>query len=153
MDALFSVVDNPQIQDLLWEYAQRRREADPAFAEDLEEALQRAGFKTGGLSAHEQGRMEADAFWEGEIEGLLQIIARLVGALTLTPEGALDAKRVMEATERAEAALREMDFRYCRVCGCSENDACPPTCAWVEPDLCSSCASPKLVVDNKQTGG
>lgn len=28
----------------------------------------------------------------------------------------------------------------CRVCGCTDNQACPEGCWWVEPDLCSSCA-------------
>lgn len=29
--------------------------------------------------------------------------------------------------------------RRCRVCGCTDARACPPTCCWVEADLCSSC--------------
>lgn len=28
----------------------------------------------------------------------------------------------------------------CRVCGCTQNNACPGGCYWVEPDLCSACA-------------
>jgi predicted Fe-S protein YdhL (DUF1289 family) len=28
----------------------------------------------------------------------------------------------------------------CRVCGCTEVDACDPPCSWVEKDLCSGCA-------------
>lgn len=36
----------------------------------------------------------------------------------------------------AERAL----LPYCRVCGCSDDDACPGGCYWVEPDLCSACA-------------
>jgi len=28
----------------------------------------------------------------------------------------------------------------CRVCGCTEMDACPVGCSWVEEDLCSVCA-------------
>jgi len=32
-------------QDLLWEYAQRRREVDPEFSDDLEEALISHGFE------------------------------------------------------------------------------------------------------------
>ncbi|MEA4895782.1 MAG: hypothetical protein VB064_11040 [Oscillospiraceae bacterium] len=28
----------------------------------------------------------------------------------------------------------------CRVCGCTEDNACPGGCCWVEPDLCSTCA-------------
>lgn len=29
----------------------------------------------------------------------------------------------------------------CRVCGCTELDACPGGCSWVEEDLCSRCAN------------
>ena len=28
----------------------------------------------------------------------------------------------------------------CRVCGCTEHQACPGGCYWVEDDLCSACA-------------
>jgi hypothetical protein len=31
--------------------------------------------------------------------------------------------------------------RACRVCGCTDDRACPGGCWWVEADLCSSCAS------------
>jgi ParB family transcriptional regulator, chromosome partitioning protein len=27
----------------------------------------------------------------------------------------------------------------CRVCGCTEDDACPDGCWWIDPDLCSQC--------------
>lgn len=27
----------------------------------------------------------------------------------------------------------------CRLCGCTDNHACPGGCWWVEPDLCSAC--------------
>lgn len=27
----------------------------------------------------------------------------------------------------------------CRVCGCTEMDACAPSCSWVDADLCSVC--------------
>ena len=35
---------DPDAQSLLWEYAQRRRATDPAFAAGLEQALKTAGF-------------------------------------------------------------------------------------------------------------
>ncbi len=38
-------VEDPTAQSLLWEYAQRRRELDAAFADDLEYALRGAGFE------------------------------------------------------------------------------------------------------------
>jgi hypothetical protein len=31
-------------------------------------------------------------------------------------------------------------FIRCRVCGCTEIDACDPPCSWIEEDLCSGCA-------------
>lgn len=38
-------VKDPTAQDLLWEYAQRRRVVDAEFAEDLETALWLAGYR------------------------------------------------------------------------------------------------------------
>ena len=35
---------DPMAQDLLWQYAQRRRSVDPVFADDLEEALRLKGY-------------------------------------------------------------------------------------------------------------
>ncbi len=29
--------------------------------------------------------------------------------------------------------------QVCRVCGCSENDACDEGCSWAELDLCTAC--------------
>src|SRR5678816_4510670 len=37
-------VKDPTAQDLLWEYAQRRRKIDAEFSEDLETALRSAGY-------------------------------------------------------------------------------------------------------------
>jgi hypothetical protein len=33
-----------------------------------------------------------------------------------------------------------LNERKCRVCGCTDNHACPGGCYWVEPGLCSVCA-------------
>ena len=30
------------------------------------------------------------------------------------------------------------DVRECRVCGCTDNQACEGGCSWVEADLCSA---------------
>lgn len=32
-------------------------------------------------------------------------------------------------------------IRACRVCGCTEDDACPSCCSWYSDDLCSVCAA------------
>lgn len=38
-------VKDPAAQDLLWEYAQRRRSVDSEFSDDLEAALRSAGYR------------------------------------------------------------------------------------------------------------
>ena len=44
--------------------------------------------------------------------------------------------------ERIMKTINEVvrPLQTCRVCGCSEDRACPGGCYWVEPDLCSTCA-------------
>lgn len=29
--------------------------------------------------------------------------------------------------------------RRCRICGCTDDHACVPTCSWVSRDMCSTC--------------
>ena len=41
----------------------------------------------------------------------------------------------MPALEKALDAQRR-----CRVCGCTDDNACPGGCYWMEDDLCSECA-------------
>ncbi len=45
---------------------------------------------------------------------------------------------VMEALETAGVDLN----RRCRMCGCTELNACEGGCSWVEADLCSACTGP-----------
>lgn len=33
------------------------------------------------------------------------------------------------------------DVPRCRVCGCTDEEACPGGCIWAAPDLCSKCAN------------
>lgn len=48
-------------------------------------------------------------------------------------------KRTKEeaAQELPEEPL--FDIWRCRVCGCTDEHACPDGCYWVEEDLCSAC--------------
>lgn len=49
-------VKDPTAQDLLWEYAQRRRPVDPEFSDDLETTLRTAGYtppEHGGAASEE----------------------------------------------------------------------------------------------------
>lgn len=43
--------------------------------------------------------------------------------------------------DQARPPFAVFDVRTCRDCGCSDDDACMPTCWWVEQDLCSACES------------
>ncbi|MDD3057138.1 MAG: hypothetical protein PHO72_02405 [Sphaerochaeta sp.] len=47
-------------------------------------------------------------------------------------------ERAETVDERAETV--DEDEQKCRVCGCTDDMACPGGCYWVEPDLCSRCA-------------
>lgn len=80
----------------------------------------------------------------------LQALARLVAAAgpfvdkaadRPSPPGMSDNERdIFAAHFGAVTTLRREKFRYCRVCGCSEHDACERGCSWVDADLCSACA-------------
>lgn len=52
-----------------------------------------------------------------------------------------DFTTAAELAERLEAERAALTVvAACRVCGCTDDRACPGGCAWVEPDLCSVCA-------------
>lgn len=42
-------------------------------------------------------------------------------------------------------------LRACRVCGCTELNACPGGCCWVEEDLCSACVPEGEVARDPRT--
>lgn len=45
-----------------------------------------------------------------------------------------------ELTAEVLRGWRSLDHeRTCRVCGCTDDNACTPPCSWVEADLCSAC--------------
>lgn len=49
-------VKDPSAQDLLWSYAQRRREVDAEFSDDLEKALRLAGYAPRTVKSRLEGR-------------------------------------------------------------------------------------------------
>ncbi len=42
-----------------------------------------------------------------------------------------------------------IDFRRCRVCGCTDDYACPGGCYWIEENLCSACAGITLFLEDR----
>lgn len=50
-----------------------------------------------------------------------------------------------QAAAEAPDVLPDGKFKFsatgrCRVCGCTDERACPGGCVWAEPSLCSRCA-------------
>jgi hypothetical protein len=37
--------------------------------------------------------------------------------------------------------------RQCRICGCTDDEACPGGCSWSQPEICSTCALRQQVAD------
>lgn len=60
-----------------------------------------------------------------------------VGADT-APSFAEQMRQDAEADELADGGTLEP--RRCRICGCTDDEACEGGCSWVEEDLCSTCA-------------
>jgi hypothetical protein len=48
---------------------------------------------------------------------------------------------IEECNKLLEEDSPQQEKRRCRVCGCTDDHACPGGCYWVAPDLCSACAS------------
>jgi hypothetical protein len=70
---------------------------------------------------------------------LLEIISRMLACMEAIEQDRVDGFRWMDALERAGDMLTQYEFRRCRVCGCSQIDACPSCCGWAEEDLCTAC--------------
>lgn len=55
-----------------------------------------------------------------------------------------------EFTDRVARQFLNLAYEErCAICGCTEDDACPPGCHWVDKSLCSSCMPP---AEPKTTG-
>ncbi|HST80939.1 MAG TPA: hypothetical protein VLL08_04250, partial [Kineosporiaceae bacterium] len=39
--------------------------------------------------------------------------------------------------------------RKCRVCGCTDDEACPGGCSWSQPEICSTCAARQHRLDEQ----
>ncbi|MGH6967795.1 MAG: hypothetical protein ACREEN_01650 [Stellaceae bacterium] len=80
-------------------------------------------------------------------ERVLQVVSRLVAAVERL-RGGTDIRGQPEeaALDVAYDVLDEEQIPRCRVCGCTENDACDGGCSWATPKrtLCSNCADALL---------
>ncbi len=57
------------------------------------------------------------------------------------------------ALEAAVACLEEDEptggVRTCKVCGCTDEEACAGGCSWAQPAICSTCADRQAVADQQ----
>jgi hypothetical protein len=63
----------------------------------------------------------------------------MLAAMESSEVGGIDGESWEEAKARSQAELGARSFRRCRVCGCSELDACEDGCGWAAEDLCTAC--------------
>lgn len=51
-----------------------------------------------------------------------------------------EVKRIHPVPTKGRQGLFDVPWvPTCRICGCTDDHACPGGCYWVEPDLCSAC--------------
>lgn len=108
--------------------------------------------------------LHAPGAGQGILFGALAAVARFVAGydamVVKDDEGLAEALRkgFLETLRQYRSVNRLgwdalFDGKICRVCGCTEDRACPPPagpCAWVEPGLCSN---PACVAAAAATGG
>ncbi len=96
------------------------------------------------LNINTAGRKER----QGKTEGVKICLRELSELLIENSEALEAAEEVTEETpatvpdeisDALEVAEEVPEEAVCRVCGCTDNHACPDGCYWVEPDLCSQC--------------
>lgn len=116
-------------QDLLWEYAQRRRSIDAEFSEDLEAALRAKGFVPGSpyslneINSHPKRIRElyiqGRSIWGIEKLSLAKIIVRLGVDLGKLCRFERDATKDEQAhtQENLETAMGNVIFSMIRWCG------------------------------------
>lgn len=65
-----------------------------------------------------------------------ETLEELVAQIEAQDQKMLERDRELEAKAKVGGATPGV----CRVCGCTDECACPGGCSWVESDLCSACA-------------
>lgn len=73
---------------------------------------------------------------EGPICWLLEDVRRFVEPIAMPGKQGL-----FEVEDWHFSAPYVLAGPRCRICGCTNDNACPEGCHWIEPDLCSSCAA------------
>jgi len=78
------------------------------------------------------------------------VTAELAEAVRLTWRQGSEAEYFTARRAAIASVCELLGYRVCRVCRCSERDACNPPCGWVYADLCRTCANARAL-DGLQT--
>lgn len=114
----------------------------------LKRCRQRAGLSIADVAARVATEPQTPEHQRGEWLELIEADAapasfRTVVALRLAYRFDLTVLAQLEAIAQGADILAPF---LCRICACSKNDRCMDPkgdeCCWVEPDLCSACATP-----------
>lgn len=81
------------------------------------------------------------AVLEAEVEGLQMACVEAAISLALVRGAEATAAAIHKHRRELVEVMgfARVSERVCRGCGCTETNACPKGCDWVERDLCSSC--------------
>ena len=89
------------------------------------------------MNQHDQRRKESVIKALQKAKEKVDIAHMYLTANEPNPE---DVMNMNLALEHIDIALEHLGAaRKCRVCGCTEHNACDGGCSWVEEDLCSAC--------------
>jgi hypothetical protein len=71
--------------------------------------------------------------------GKLTRLRNRIGLLESSPGNDGRIRAVRQTAAELVELLDELAARRCLSCGCSDQESCVGGCAWVGPELCSSC--------------
>jgi hypothetical protein len=91
--------------------------------------------------AHIESYIDADEKNGGGTWLNMTTVVEGTGMSQRADETPTEIDALIHKAERIAAHVRAL-VPICRVCGCTEDNACDEGCCWVEPDLCSACAMP-----------
>jgi putative hydrolase of HD superfamily len=107
--------------------------------------LTRQGITSTELADSWTRQARAVAGYAGDFPPLLALLEELVSTVAAAhqdpPLALLEELVIAVAASRQDPTpdLTGARERACRVCGCTETNACYPPCWWIEVDLCSAC--------------
>ena len=119
----------------------------PDWARSLRVQCTTAGrafhFKQWGDWIDEDHGQAADGAGDLVVRRVTAYQKQVVDGTTMVRLGKLRAGRVLDGRTWDEYPRPPAPERACRVCGCTQNNACDPPCSWAGPDLCSACGAPE----------